>query len=121
MPFLSIILHEQGLSDAQTNVALTANGLAALFSPLIISHFADRLFAMRHLLSVLIGATTLLCPLWLFVNTLGLALFTTFVFFSLLMPAISMLDAYTIGAVAFLTLLFSASSAKKSVVAAHDN
>jgi PPP family 3-phenylpropionic acid transporter len=96
IPFLPIILHEQGLSDTQVTLALIANGLAAIFAPLIISHFADRILAIRHLLSVLTGCTTLMTPCWLFVDSLELAVITAFIYFSLIIPALSMLDAYTV-------------------------
>ena len=96
LPFLPIILHEQGLSDPEVAVTLSATGLAGILSPLLVAHFADSVLALRRLLCALFICAALLSPLWLQVSSLTTAFSITLAIFSLLMPALASLDTFTI-------------------------
>jgi PPP family 3-phenylpropionic acid transporter len=93
MPFLPIVLHEQGFSDAQVNIILAMQGIAVLMSPLLMGYLADRHMSVRVLLSVTFLLCALLIPLWYVTDTVVSASAVAFIYFSLSVPAISMLDA----------------------------
>jgi MFS family permease len=95
-PFLPIILHEQGLSDSEVTFAIIGNGLAALIAPLLVAHFADKHFAMRRILATLYLVTAATSSLWLWADSLIIALLATMLFFSLMIPGISMLETFTV-------------------------
>jgi PPP family 3-phenylpropionic acid transporter len=96
LPFLPVILHEQGLSDSEVALALSATGLAGILSPLLVAHFADSVLPLRKLLCALFLAAALLTPFWLQVTSLLSAFLITLAIFSLLMPALASLDTFTI-------------------------
>lgn len=96
LPFLPVILHEQGLSDPEVAVTLSATGLAGVLSPLLVAHFADSVLALRRLLCCLFLSAALLSPFWLQVHSLTTAFSITLALFSLLLPALASLDTFTI-------------------------
>lgn len=95
-PFTPLILREMGLPDHHISLALSTFGLAAILSPLIISHFADRAFAVRQIITVLLIINMLILPLWLSATTLSVAASTTFLFFATMLPVLTLLDAFTV-------------------------
>jgi PPP family 3-phenylpropionic acid transporter len=95
-PFLSVILHEQGLSDSEVAWALSGQGMAVLIAPMILAHLADRVIPVKHLLFTMIALTGIISPLWLMVYSLPSALALALFFFSVSIPAFAMLDAFTV-------------------------
>jgi PPP family 3-phenylpropionic acid transporter len=96
LPFLPVILHDQGLSDSEVALALSATGVAGILSPLLVAHFADSVLPLRRLLCALFLSAALLTPFWLQVTSLLSAFLVTLAIFSLLMPALASLDTFTI-------------------------
>jgi MFS family permease len=92
-PLLPIVLHEQGFADAQVNIILAMQGIAVLMSPLLVGHLADRHMSVRALLAITFLLCGLLVPLWCVTKTVVSASAVAFIYFSISVPAISMLDA----------------------------
>lgn len=96
-PFTPLILKELGLIDQEINLALSMFGLAALSSPLLISHFADRSFSVRRIMTALLVVNLFTIPLWLSATKVLVAAVITFIFYATILPALTLLDAYTVG------------------------
>lgn len=96
LPFLPLILKEGGLSDVDISLSLSAMGLAAIFSPMIMAYFADSKFPLRRILAVMFLVAAGLNPLWLSVSSVTGAFCLTFGIFGVFIPALSCLDAFTI-------------------------
>lgn len=96
LPFASIVLRDQGLSDRQISIALSALGFSALFSPLLISHLADRSFSLRGILISLLLINSALAPFWYFVHSVESTALLTFSYYASIIPVISLLEAYTV-------------------------
>jgi predicted MFS family arabinose efflux permease len=57
-----MLLKENGLLDSDILIALSSFGAAALFSPMIVSHLADRKFSVNQILPVLITIFLFIFP-----------------------------------------------------------
>lgn len=96
LPFLPLILHERGLSDPQISLVLSAAGLASIFAPLILSHLADRHFAVRRILAALSLLSACIAPFFLIVHTAISAFVVAISFFSMMIPLLTTLDAFAV-------------------------
>lgn len=100
-PFVPIILHTNGLSDHEANLALTGNGFAACFAPLLVSYFADRHFSVKSILILLTIILVAVTPFWNYCDTLLQAFLLALISFGIMIPSISILDSYTVKHVEF--------------------
>lgn len=96
LPFSPLILKEQGLPDGQISLVLSAFGLAALVSPILISHIADRRLPINKLLPILAFCAFLFAPLWVMTNSLASGVLACFLFYSAMIPTMTLLDAFTV-------------------------
>ncbi|MCB0336187.1 MAG: MFS transporter [Bdellovibrionales bacterium] len=96
IPFLSIILHDKGLNDAQVNLVMGANGLAVILAPMFVSYFADRHLSVRRLQCLLALGVSAVVPFLHIVHSTSSGFFVTLAFFSLMVPNLSNLDAFTV-------------------------
>lgn len=96
LPFLPLILREGGLSDVDVSLALSAMGLAAIVSPMLMAYFADAKYPLRRILTAMFLFAAALNPLWLVVSDVFGAFCLTFAIFGVFIPALSCLDAFTI-------------------------
>lgn len=96
LPFLPLMLREQGLSDSEIGLAYIGFGVAASFSPMILAHFADRRSNPRAHMAGMLAATALVIPLWQLCHTPSAAFVVTLFAFALLVPVLALLDSYTL-------------------------
>jgi len=95
IPFIALIFKAHGLSDAETSVALSATGLAALVAPLSFAHVADRKLPFRLLMPALLVGGAGAFYLLNFSTTPFSAFITTFAIYFFLIPALTLLDSFT--------------------------
>ncbi len=96
IPFAPIVLRDQGLSDRETNIALSSLGFAALLSPILISHLADRSYSLRQIIVSLLAINALLSPLWIYVRSVGTTALLTLFYYATVIPVMTLLEAYTV-------------------------
>jgi PPP family 3-phenylpropionic acid transporter len=96
VPFLPVVLHQQGLSDAEITFIMFANGIGSLVGPPIVSHFADRVFSAHKLLAVLGIASGLCSPLWLYADSFTSALIIALIFYVIQNPIFITIDSYSV-------------------------
>lgn len=95
-PFLPIILREQGLQDHEVNLALSTLGFAALLSPIMVSHLADRSHPLRRIMVTLLAINGLLSPIWILVDSTITAGFLCLLYYGSIIPVLTLLEAYTV-------------------------
>ena len=96
LPFLPLVLHAKGLSNAQIAIAIGTSGASSLIAPSICAHLADRLFSCRILLPILLaGNTSALLLINQSSSFLGETL-SVFMLFSMLIPCLGTLDSFTL-------------------------
>lgn len=96
LPFLPLVLRSRGLSDAEISLNSGALGAAALIAPLVLAHFADRHWSLRSLLRAELCLAGLISLGWLSSTNIWTLFCITLAFFACYVPALGMLDAYTL-------------------------
>jgi MFS family permease len=94
-PFIPLIVRAKGLSDAEAGVALSATGLAAMVGPLFFAHIADRKLQFRYLMPLLLLLGALVVGLLDISHTVPTAFAVTFLLYLFIIPAVSLLDSFT--------------------------
>lgn len=96
IPFLPLVFHAQGLTDTEISFCLSSVGLAALIPPLLFAHLADRHLPFERIVPVVFAGAALLMPFWLMSSSVTATLLITLCIFGMYIPALSLLDAYTL-------------------------
>lgn len=96
LPFLPLILRSRGLSDSDLSLALSAIGIAGILPPLLFAHLSDRVLSFQRLAPPMLAAGALTPPFWLLTDSIGGAFLVTLGFFSLYLPLLTLIDAYTL-------------------------
>lgn len=96
LPYLPLLLRQQGLSDAELTLALSGIGVSALIPPFLIAHLVDTKLAFERVLPWLLFASTCAIPCWFLANSALAGFIVTVLFFSCFFPTISLLDTYTL-------------------------
>ena len=94
-PFIPLILRAKGLSDAEAGVALSAAGLAAMVGPIVFAHVADRKLQFRYLMPIFVLLGAVFVGLLDIPHTVVTAFFVIFLLYFFLIPAVSLLDSFT--------------------------
>jgi len=94
-PFIPLIVRAKGLSDAEAGLALSAAGLAAMVGPVFFAHIADRKLQFRYLMPILLMLGALVVGLLDMSHTVVSAFFVIFLLYLFLIPAVSLLDSFT--------------------------
>jgi len=94
-PFLPLILHNQGLSDTETSIAMSAGGIATIIAPPLFAHLADRTFAFRYLMAFLLLACSVTFAFLPYATTLIAAFLAIFLINAFMMPAFALIDSFT--------------------------
>ncbi len=94
LPFLPLILREQGLPDADLALSLSAMGVAALIGPPVVGSWCDRRSIYHKLLPCLLILCALVAPILLACTTFITCTLALLGWFVLYIPAISLLDQY---------------------------
>lgn len=95
-PFLPLILHAKRFSDAETAFVMSASGMAALLAPLLFAHLADRSIQFRKLMPLLLLSAGGALALLHFDVTPLIAFVIVFFVYFFLVPAVSLLDPFTL-------------------------
>lgn len=95
-PFLPLILHEKGLSDAEIALAMAMSGVSSLIAPNLFAHIADRFLSCRRLLPLLFAGNALALLLLTKTTTFLDSSIAIFLLFSSLVPSLSMLESFTL-------------------------
>jgi MFS transporter, PPP family, 3-phenylpropionic acid transporter len=96
LPFLPLVLHAKGLSNAQIAIAIGTSGVSSLVAPSICAHLADRLFSCRTLLPMLLTGNTLALLLIRQGSSFIEQTLAVFMLFSMLIPCLGTLDSFTL-------------------------
>lgn len=96
LPFLPLVLHAKGLSNAQIAIAIGTSGVSSLVAPSICAHIADRLFSCRTLLPILLAGNTLALLLIQESSSFIEETLAVFMLFSMLIPSLAILDSFTL-------------------------
>lgn len=96
LPFLPLVLHAKGLSNAQIAIAIGTSGVSSLFAPSICAHLADRLFSCRTLLPVLLTGNAVAVLLIKQGSSFIEEMLAVFILFSMLIPCLGTLDSFTL-------------------------
>ena len=95
-PFLPLILHGKGLSDAEIALAMAMSGVSSLIAPNLFAHIADRFLSCRRLLPLLFAGNALALLLLTKTTTFLDSSIAIFLLFSSLVPSLSMLESFTL-------------------------
>lgn len=95
-PFLPLVLHSKGLTDAQIALAMAMSGVSSLIVPNFFAHIADRFLSCRRLLPLLLTGNALALLLLTRTTTLLDSSIVIFLLFATLVPSLSMLDSFTL-------------------------
>ncbi len=96
LPYLPLVFHEMGFDDSAISLCLLGLGIAALLSPALTAHIADRHLPWNKIMAALFIGSCGSSLLWLYISSIIGAFVATLMFFVFLVPTVGLVDAYTL-------------------------